>query len=496
MSDVLVIGGGTNGLAAAGLLARGGKRVVLCEQREQLGGLASGVLHETCELSPAVVEALELSKHGLTRDNGRSTLLLEEDGPGILLTNDDARTRSEIARVSSRDAERWSGYRDFHKRIAPFLAGVLSDAPPDTEDVGLGNLLTVGKKAMTLRRLGKVDMLEVLRVAPMCVADFVREWFESDLLQSGLALPGVSGTWLGPWSSGSAMNLLVHEFRARGRVSGGPNALVDALAGAARDARVELRTGARVEQLLLESGAVVGVRLEGGEELRAKCVLATCAARHTFLDLLPRGTVGEPFNRRIKNFRARGTTGVVTVELSKPLVYSCRPGETFEYARTGGRIDDLERAFDAVKYRQMSEAPFLEIFATVKDGKPMATMLVHYAPHDLDGGWSEAQAGELGDRALRTLARFAPDVTDSVQSREVLTPADIATRFGTPGGHVHHGEHALDQLILRPTPETSRYGTPFPGLFSGGSSNHPGGGLTCEPGRLAAQAILALDKKR
>lgn len=504
MTDLVVIGGGTNGLAAAALCAKQGKRVIVCEQRDVLGGLAAadtladgqpapGVLQDTSQLSPAVTEALDLAAHGLQLTSRRpDVLVLEEGGPGIVLSADDARTEAEIRRLSADDADKWRDYRGFVARLAPVLDAVFAKTPPDPTDTGLSALIEVGKKAVALRRLGKRDMLELLRIAPMCVADYVREWFESDVLQAGLAVPAISGTWLGPWSAGSALNLLLHEHRGRVEVRGGAPALAAALESAARGAGVHVRTGAGVQSLLVEDGRVAGVLLAGGEELHAPAVLATCDPRRALLDLVPRGVLSQRLRSRIENFRARGTTGVVRIALSAPIEWPGRPGERIEYARTSGTIDDLERAFDAVKYRSMSDAPMLEIYAPLASGAPaVASLLVHFAPHELEGGWTAERASTLGERALAQLEAFVPGIHKPITAHEVLTPVDLEERFGTTGGHVHHGEHALDQFLLRPTPETSRYATPLAGYFLGGSGSHPGGGLTCEPGRLAAEAILA-----
>jgi phytoene dehydrogenase-like protein len=247
----------------------------------------------------------------------------------------------------------------------------------------------------------------------------------------------------------------------------------------------------------MQDGAAAGVVLADGDSILARRIAASCDPKTLFLDLIRRGLLPLAFERRVEVIRARGTTAKVHLALSRRLEFSSRPGERFERARTSGTLDDLERAFDPVKYRRASERPLLDIFIPTVAQPDLApadgdvvSMLVHFAPHDVDGGWTEAARERLGDAAVAELSRLAPGVRAAVVGREVLTPADIAARYGASGGHIHHVEHALDQLVIRPTIETMRYATPVPNLFLCGSGAHPGGGLTGAPGALAAAAIL------
>jgi phytoene dehydrogenase-like protein len=269
-------------------------------------------------------------------------------------------------------------------------------------------------------------------------------------------------------------------------VVGGPAALVASLERAARHYGVEVRTGAAVTSVVVDDGRAAGVELEGGERVAAATVLASCDPRTALLDLLPTGSLGYAAVRRTEQFRMRGTTATVNLALSKPLPAD-RP---FEYARTGEHLDFLERAFDAVKYRRFSERPSLGIAVTgAPAGHAALSIMVDFAPHHLDGGWTDEARERLGDAVVAELDRHFPGAADSVVAREVLSPADIETHYGITGGHIHHGEHALDQLVVRPTIDAARYRTPVPGLYLCGSGSHPGGGVTCAPGFLAAQAV-------
>ncbi|MFQ5720089.1 MAG: phytoene desaturase family protein, partial [Acidobacteriota bacterium] len=273
--------------------------------------------------------------------------------------------------------------------------------------------------------------------------------------------------------------------------------LVAALLGAAKQHGVELRTGARVRQIRVRDSSVVGVSLEDGERIDASLIVSSCDPKRTLDALLPQGATGHRLHRRILNYRTRGTTAQVLLALNAPLRFACDPDRPIAFARTTDTLDDLERAFDAVKYRQFSSHPVLDIHVpTVSSpdlapaGHSVVSILVHFAPYDLEGGWNDEQRRILGERVRAILEEHAPGVSDAIVSGQVISPVDIEKRYGIAGGHIYHGEHGLDQLLVRPVPECARYRTPLAGLYLCGSGSHPGGGLTCAPGALAAMSIL------
>ena len=490
MPDILVIGGGHNGLTAAARLAKQGREVLLLERWDSLGGLSQGeefhpgyrhegVYQETGGLAEEVVAGLNLTSHGLQRADERAPVLLpEEDGPGRVITH---------AMPDVPGHAEWRASCDLYGRV---LGPLFRSAPPDALNPTLATLVEVGRTALTLRRLGKRDMLELLRLAPTCVADWMNESFEDPLLKAGLALPGVSGTWLAPWSAGSTLNLLLQEALAAGEVQGGAAAAAEALAAAARASGATLRTGARVARILTEDGQVSGVELEGGERIEAPKVLATCDPKHALLDLVHPRDLTQRDTHRISSFRSRGTTAVVHLALSGPLEFSSRPGESFKRARVVTDLDGLERSFDGIKYGELPDRPSLEV--RVADGScapagcSSVSVLASFVPYDLEGGWDPSARESVGELVVQALERVAPTVRERVVACQVLSPVDIEQRYGSTGGHLHHGEHALDQLLLRPSPEMSRYEAPIGGLHLGGGGSHPGGGLTGLPGWLAA----------
>ena len=506
--DVIVIGAGHNGLTTAALLAKSGRKVLILERRKVVGGLAAseefhpgyrnaGLLHDTTGVRRHVVEELQLEKHGLRmRGHRPDVLALGNDGESLLVRGETEPAASEIGRVSKKDEANYREYHAFIDRIRPVLRQFLDRPPMDLVNVETIGLRDALGRALRLRRLGRRDMMELLRLPPMCVADWLDERFETDLLKSALALPAVAGTFMGPRSPGSNMNLLLWEGAAGPGVVGGGPALVAALEQAARAAGAEIRTDAAVERILVDSGKVRGVAIEKGEEVRAPAVAASCDPKHTFLELLPSGAIPYRLAHRIRGFRTRGTTAQVLLALSAPPAFAARNDERIEFARTGAGLLEIERAFDAVKYRTIAETPILDIHVPTiaapdlaPQGHAVVSILVHFVPQELEPTWNEAERERLGDRVVAILERHAPGVTSKVVAGEVLVPTDLEDRYGTTGGHIHHGEHALDQLLIRPVPDCVRYATLLHGLYLCGSGSHPGGNLSCAPGSLAAAAI-------
>jgi phytoene dehydrogenase-like protein len=509
---VIVIGAGHNGLTTAAILAKAGRRVLVLERRDVTGGMCAGeefhpgyrhagLLHDTLQVRPGLVEALRLAEHGLEMTAAAPVLVPEEKGPGLLLSADDDATGREIGRVCGEpDANGWTRYRAFIASARHVIEPLLNEIPPDLSRIGTiesGSIQTLLKSGLAMRKLGRDGMAELLRVPPMCVADWLNEFFAHDLVKGALAHAAIFGTWAGPWSPGTAANLLLLECTAGGSVRGGASSLSTALERAARASGVEIRTGAEVVSISIQGGAATGVVLAGGEQIAAGRIAASCDPRTVFLGLIARSTLPLAFEHRAGVIRARGVTAKVHLALSRRLEFASRPGERVVRARTSASLDDLERAFDAVKYRRASERPLLDIHVpsvpqpdlAPSDGE-VVSILVHFAPYDLEGGWTDAARERLGDAAVAELERVAPGVRAALVGREVLTPADIAARYGATGGHIHHVEHALDQLVIRPTIETMRYATPVPNLFLCGSGTHPGGGLSGAPGALAAAAML------
>jgi phytoene dehydrogenase-like protein len=287
------------------------------------------------------------------------------------------------------------------------------------------------------------------------------------------------------------------ECTANECIIGGGQALIGALEKAAKAAGVEIRTGAEIDKITLdENRRVSGVKLVNGETIAAKWVSSSCTPHVTFYELLMPSHINYTIEHGIKNYRSRGTTAKVNLALSKSPIFNGVAG--VEFARTGNSFDEMEKAFDPVKYRRFSDEPVLDIhIPSVEDaslapaGHSVVSIVVHFAPHHFDEGWSDATKTKLLKNVMTTLTQYVPDMAAMVAGSEVLSPVDLEERYGLTNGQIWHGEHAVDQLITRPIPSCARYATPVEGLYLCGSGSHPGGGITCMPGFLGAKMMLA-----
>lgn len=505
--DIVVIGGGHNGLITATTLARKNKRVLVLEKRSILGGIAAGeefypgyrsvgLLHDTSQVRSKIIKELDLEKFGLQFKNSRPTYsLLSKNGECVHLDPNIAKAANEIAKFSQHDADSYREYHEFIGKISDFICGLMDNAPPDLMELGGKQIWELAKKGISLKKLGKKTMMELLKVAPMSVADFLNEKFETDFIKAGIAAPSIYGSYTGPWSSYTTLNLLVWECAANQSIVGGPQALIAAVENAARDAGVDIQTGAEVERILLDRDRkVIGVKLLDGEEITTEVVATSCTPTTTFFNLLEPNQIDYSLEHGIQHYRSRGTTAKVNLAVNKERYFN---GEFAEFVRTGNSFDEMERAFDSVKYREFSKEPILDIhIPTIGDpslaptGHHVISILVHFAPHYFDEGWSETTKNRLYDHVIKTLEQYCSEISSTLVGSELQSPVDLEERYGLTNGHIFHGEHAVDQLITRPIPSCSRYKTPIQGLYLCGSGSHPGGGITGMPGYLGAKMVL------
>jgi len=519
--DTIVIGAGHNGLVTAAYLAKAGRSVLVVEGREVVGGAAateelfpgyrvdSGA-HRIGGLSPRIVAELALGEHGLEIMPADPTVFAPvEEGQPLLLWRDPARTALAIREISEADSKAWIPFTALIRKAAEFVQAAWAVTPPDVTGNDLGDLWSAAKLGLKIRGMGKKDMVEVMRVLPMSIYELLGEWFESDLVKGALAASAIGGLCQGPMAAGTAYTLLHHHvgaaagvMRPTQRVRGGIGRLSDALLATCGKHGAEIRAGARVDRILVEAGSARGVVLEGGEEIHAHRVVSSADPRTTFFDLLEPSDVGPEFARKISNIRFKGVCAKVHLALGELPSFTCRPGSGPHLngvISISPSLEYVERAYDDAKYGAASKAPYLEIsIPSVTDpelappGKHLASIVMQYAPYQLrDGTWDDAARDALGDLVVRTLARYAPGIESMIESRHVLTPLDLESRFGLAEGNIYHGEMTLDQLLfMRPVPGASRYRAPIRGLHMCGAGTHPGGGVTGVPGRNAAREIL------
>lgn len=514
MTKVVVIGGGHNGLATAFYLAKAGLKPLVLEARETVGGGAvTGELypgfrcptlaHHT-SIWTDTSRDMDLAGHGLELLRPDvETFAPDLDGPPLVVYGDDRRTAEAMRRISPKDADAYRAYRTAVEKVATVVATVLASPAPSIDGPDTRDLWNLFKAGRTFRALGKRDSYRLLRWVPMPVADLARKWFESDLICASIAGPAVSGTMLGPRSAGSGLVLLLQEanrFLAgrTPRPRGGPGALTQAMAAAARAAGADIRTATRVERIVLKDERVSGV-VANGREIPAAAVVSAIDPKTTFLGLMDPADLTPDFLRKIGNYRANGTIAKVNLALSAlPSFRGADADALSGRIHVGPSIDYLERAFDHAKYGEMSADPWLDVtIPSVLDpdlaptGAHVMSIYAHYTPYRLRNGDWGASKEELLHRVLATLERFAPGVGALVLAAEVITPLELESHYFFHGGHIFHGELALDQLVtMRPMLGYSRYHGPLPGLFLCSAGTHPGGFMTGASGKLAAREIV------
>jgi phytoene dehydrogenase-like protein len=519
---VVLIGGGHNALITAFYLAKGGFKPLVLERREMVGGgaiteefypgfRASTLSHTVGPLRADIVRDMQLQRFSCEILSPDPRLFAPtSEGGALLFYNETAKTAAGIASFSEKDATRYAAFAEALETISELLAQLVSMTPPAIDKPSPEDFWNLFKTGRGVRRLGKGGIFNLFRWAPMAVADFVAEFFETELLRAVVAARGIFGNALGPWSAGSTAVLLLraaadaHPVGSAAFPRGGLGSLTRALAESAKAAGTEIRTDAEVERIRIKDGAATGVVLKGGEEIAAEAVASGVDPKRTFFHLIDPSQLDPVFANRIKNLRARGNIAKVNLALGGLPRFSALESNQEALRALSGRIhigpdiDYLERAFDDSKYGEISKAPHLDVTiptildpALAPDGKHVLSAYVQFAPYKLrERNWN-SQRRELGLTVINTLAMYAPGFSSLVEGVQVITPEDLETCYGFTGGHIFHGELALDQLFtMRPVLDWARYQTPVRGLFLCGSGTHPGNGLTGACGANAAREII------
>ncbi|MGH9757463.1 MAG: phytoene desaturase family protein [Candidatus Acidiferrales bacterium] len=517
--DAIVIGGGHNGLVHAAYLARAGKKVLILERRYVLGGAAvteeiipgfkfSVFSYVVSLLRPEIIRDLDLPRHGLEILPLDGTITPMADGDYLWRTNDHGKTRRELERHSRLDAEAYEEFGKSMVNMCRFVKPILGMIPPDPSSLDPRDLKKLAFLGKRFQSLSSEDRYNLVQLMTMSAADFLDQWFETDVLKATMSASGIIGTFLGIRSPGTAYVLLHHymgeidgAFRSWGFSRGGTGAISNSIGSAARELGVEIRTEAPVARILLKDGAAQGVVLESGEEIRADLVSSSVDPNLTFLKFIESKDLPGEFLEEVRRYKYRGSSGKVNLALDALPDFKCLPGPGRHLRGAisiSPSMEYMERAYDQAKYGEFSRRPYIDmVIPTLTDpsvappGKHILSCFVQYAPYKLSHGDWDEQREAFGDTVIDTIAEHAPNIRNIILGKQVITPLDIERTTGLSEGNIFQGELSLEQLFfLRPAAGWARYRTPIKKLYMCGSATHPGGGIMGAPGRLAAMEIL------
>ena len=506
--DVIVIGGGANGLVAAAGLGKVGLNVLLLERDEKLGGqgrlveFAPGFKAAPLGIDPGWLPDSIASALGITgmkrSPNEADVAVAVEPGRFLALSRNVAKSAGAIAPFSQIDAAKWPEFAARMRKLAGFLEELYQAPAPDIAASSLGELMPLLGLGRKFRALGRRDMIEFLRTMPLSVWELLDDWFENPALKAAVAAGGIQDHQQGPRSGGTAFVLLHHlvgapsgAVRGRAMWQDGPEAFTNAAEQAARAHRVTVRAGAGVKKITVADDVVTGVVLENGEEVAATAVLSTANPARTFFDWVDPVWLDPEFLLALKNIRHRGCTAFVTYALERLPDVPGLPGD----AMTGmisltPTLRALEKAADAAKYGTLSEHPHVEFTVpTSADGKHVLVARCQYAPYRM--AWDDGRRDALGKTVTSAIEAVSPCFTSRILHQVVWSPRDLEEKFGLREGATSHGELGLDQILfMRPVAGWGGHSTPLAGLYLGGAGSHPGPGVLGGAGWLAAQRIL------
>jgi phytoene dehydrogenase-like protein len=509
--DSIVIGAGHNGLVCAAYLARSGQRVLVLESSDAPGGLGASrefhpgfhasVAHSISHFSQKVASDLNLAAHGLVAPSTTlATVGLSAGQEHVVLRE------GSVGGVSAEDAQAYQDYSRLMDRFVGVLKPFWLKTMPGLGNNSPGELMTFAHLGLSLRRIGKNDLREFMRVATLPARDLMDEHFDNELLKATLSWDGLIGSRLAPRSPNSAVLAMLYRMAGESKgahaiPAGGVNGLIEALSSAASASGAELRCGATVSQVSIASSAdglvTTGVELTDGEQLAADCVISAVDPKRTFLDLVGVEHLEIGFTNRIRRLRCDGYVAKLHLALSD-LPEFAGLQEPDGRMIIAPQMDDIEYAFDDAKYGECSAHPVMEIVvpslhdpSLAPTGQHVLSAHVMYVPYRLRAGWTDATRAVICERAIDTIARYAPRIREQIVHQELLTPWDLERSFSVTGGHWHHTEFAVDQLfMMRPTYEAAQYRSPIPGLFLCGAGCHPGGDIMGGAGHNAAREVL------
>jgi phytoene dehydrogenase-like protein len=523
--DAIVVGGGHNGLTTGAYLAKAGLRTLILERRPILGGACvteevwpgarvSRASYVVSMLQPKVVEDLNLKSHGYRAyPLDPAYAAMTPDGP-IIFHDDVGKTCESIAKFSKKDAERYEEFEDLLFMAAGFVRPMMVRQPPALGSKAPVDIAGILKEAGRIAGMSQRDVQKLVRIFTMSVGDMLDGFFENDYLKGSIASTGVVGVWAGPYTPGTAYNLLHHalgeldgQVGSWGQVIGGMGAISEAIASSARASGATIQTDAEVASIDSSGGRVTGVTLADGTVHTAPIVASGAHPKTTILDLAGGENFPDEVTEDMEAYRTRGASVKVNMVLSEPPVYEGLTEEDSKHLLTAGvnycpSLDYLERAWQDAVRGEPSANPYTELEvpssidkSLTDDDRWIATMFTQYGPTTHEE-WPEGARERYGDKCVENMAQFAPNLPGAILEREVLAPPDLEDIFGLQGGSIFQGEQDLAQMaFMRPSPMLAQYATPLQGLYLCGAGTHPGGGVMAASGHNAAQRILK-DRKR
>jgi phytoene dehydrogenase-like protein len=510
-NDTVVIGGGVNGLVAAAYLAKAGRKVLLLEKKEMLGGIAvteeffpgykfSSLVDGAGYLSPSIVSDLKLPQNGLEIVPIDPILCsLQPGGQYLMISQDIGKTSKEIAKFSEADAKTYPKFVEMLRKISAVVEGIMHITPPDLPKFGMQDLMGLLPIINPVRKIGRRDFAQVLRVMPMPVADLLNEWFESDVVKGAIGASSMLNSSWGPREAGTGYTFLYNWagsnnglFRSSGNIVGGMGALSEALVNA----------NSIVQKIIFDNEITTGVELNNGNQYPAETVVSAVNMNTTFTKLIDPYYLDQKFVKDLKNIKYRGTTARVHFVLSDLPRFQGLNGDVQQllsgHIQISPTLTYLQKAYDPVKYGRFSENPYLDIFIpTITDpslsfdSAHLMSVTVKYMPYHLrEGNWESLRA-DLAKLVINKICEYAPGFEDLIKHQKVITPLDLEHDYDLPEGNYTHGEMTLDQFMwMRPLPGYGQYRSPIKNLYLCSAATHPGGGITGINGKNAAREIL------